>query len=132
MANNSIFATSYHTKVAVADGKRFWLSSGNWQNSNQPDIDPIAKPSDIPEMKKRNREWHVVIDHPGLAKLFREFIEHDRKQARPHNRLPKKLREIEMFVAADDILEIVRRGATQAVRAKLFSGGIHGPTTAYA
>ena len=29
-----IFQSAYHIKVAVQDGTRFWLSSGNWNNSN--------------------------------------------------------------------------------------------------
>ena len=32
-----IFRTAYHIKVAVRDHSTFWLSSGNWNNSNQPE-----------------------------------------------------------------------------------------------
>lgn len=103
--NGSLFNSSYHTKVAVADGKRFWLSSGNWQHSNQPDIDPLNKPEHVTEAKKRNREWHVVIDHEGLAQMFEKFIRYDREQSRPFDNKPKKLRELDLFVAADDFLE---------------------------
>jgi hypothetical protein len=77
---------------AVADGKRFWLSSGNWQHSNQPEISPLTKPADVPEMKKRNREWHVIVDHQGLADMFERFIEYDRGQSKPFDNIPKKLR----------------------------------------
>ena len=38
-AAGKTFASAYHIKVAVRDRKSFWLSSGNWQSSNQPDID---------------------------------------------------------------------------------------------
>ena len=31
-----IYPNAYHIKVAVRDGSAFWLSSGNWNNSNQP------------------------------------------------------------------------------------------------
>lgn len=103
--SGSLFNTSYHTKVAVADGKRFWLSSGNWQHSNQPEIDPLNNPEDVPEVKKRNREWHVVVDHAGLADMFEKFIQYDRKQSKPFDNKPKKLRQIDLFVAADEILE---------------------------
>src|SRR5262249_21458807 len=34
-----LYPNAYHIKVAVQDGKKFWISSGNWQNSNQPDED---------------------------------------------------------------------------------------------
>jgi len=32
-----VFEFAYHIKVAVRDGSAFWLSSGNWNNSNQPE-----------------------------------------------------------------------------------------------
>src|SRR4029077_9642515 len=40
----AFFPTAYHIKVSVRDGKVFWLSSGNWKDSNQPAIDPITNP----------------------------------------------------------------------------------------
>ena len=39
---NGWVASSYHIKVAVRDGEAAWLSSGNWQSSNQPPADPLA------------------------------------------------------------------------------------------
>jgi len=39
VGSGQTFASAYHIKVAVRDRKAFWLSSGNWQSSNQPDID---------------------------------------------------------------------------------------------
>jgi len=38
------FANSYHEKVAVRDSTAFWLSSGNWTATSQPDIDPVEQP----------------------------------------------------------------------------------------
>src|SRR4051812_11912203 len=35
---DGLWASAYHIKVAVRDGKAFWLSSGNWQSSNQPNV----------------------------------------------------------------------------------------------
>jgi hypothetical protein len=40
-----IYPSAYHIKVAVRDSLAFWLSSGNWNNSNQPDADPIKNPT---------------------------------------------------------------------------------------
>ena len=37
-----IFPTAYHIKVAVRDSMEFWLSSGNWNNSNQPEDAPAV------------------------------------------------------------------------------------------
>ena len=38
---DGLWASAYHIKVAVRDGDTFWLSSGNWQSSNQPDVHPF-------------------------------------------------------------------------------------------
>jgi phosphatidylserine/phosphatidylglycerophosphate/cardiolipin synthase-like enzyme len=56
-------------------------------------------------MKKRNREWHVIVDHQGLADMFERFIEYDRQQSKPFDNVPKKLRQVDLFVAADNIME---------------------------
>jgi extracellular elastinolytic metalloproteinase len=86
--NGGFFPTAYHIKVAVRDGQSFWLSSGNWKESGQPKIDPINGPLppgfDPSEfLNDRNREWHVIIHNPTLAKLFEAFIKHDIAQAKP-------------------------------------------------
>lgn len=70
-----LIANSYHIKVTVDDADRFWLSSGNWKGSSQPDI-PAAdldNPAKI-RAKKGNREWHVVIKNKTLATRFRNHI----------------------------------------------------------
>ena len=82
VGSGQTFASAYHIKVAVRDRKSFWLSSGNWQSSNQPDIDFLQPDADVGLIPRFNREWHVVVDHPALAKLFQVFLEHDFKTAR--------------------------------------------------
>jgi hypothetical protein len=73
-----IYPSSYHIKVAVRDGMAFWLSSGNWNNSNQPDIDPLKNPAAAkPIVKDSDRDWHVIVEHPGLAATFEAFLKHD-------------------------------------------------------
>ena len=63
---NGWVAASYHIKVAVRDEKAFWLSSGNWQSSNQPDADPLnEQPQKREYLTKYNREWHAVVEHEG-------------------------------------------------------------------
>ncbi len=77
------FPSAYHEKVLVRDGSSFWLSSGNWTRSSQPEIDPVNNPSDAPGMYgKGNREWHLVVENDELAALFRQYIEHDREMAK--------------------------------------------------
>jgi hypothetical protein len=39
------FPTAYHIKVAVRDSDAVWLSSGNWNTSNQPPVDPDVEGS---------------------------------------------------------------------------------------
>jgi phosphatidylserine/phosphatidylglycerophosphate/cardiolipin synthase-like enzyme len=77
------FPSAYHEKVLVRDETSFWLSSGNWTRSSQPQIDPVHNPQEAPGMyNKGNREWHVVVENDQLAKLFARYIEHDREMAK--------------------------------------------------
>jgi hypothetical protein len=84
----AFFPTAYHIKVTVRDGNVFWLSSGNWKDSNQPAIDPITNPFPTQAKKdafhrKQNRDWHVVVENETLAEQFDRFIQHDIAQAKP-------------------------------------------------
>lgn len=80
--SQGIYPSAYHIKVAVSGGRSFWLSSGNWQSSNQPNLEELDKdPAFI--QGHYNREWHVVMEHPGLASTYEKFIKWDMKQARP-------------------------------------------------
>jgi hypothetical protein len=77
------FASAYHEKVIVRDASSFWLSSGNWTRSSQPEIDPVNNPDEAPGMySKGNREWHVVVENDDLSALFARYIEHDRQTAK--------------------------------------------------
>jgi hypothetical protein len=76
------FASAYHIKVAVRDGQAIWLSSGNWQSSNQPVTDFLDDDADRDLIRDYNREWHVVVEHPGLAATFDTFLRHDFETAR--------------------------------------------------
>ncbi|BBO30447.1 phospholipase D-like domain-containing protein [Lacipirellula parvula] len=79
---NRLIASSYHIKVASRDGKEFWLSSGNWKDSNQADIDPAGEDSDDDRpLRRHNREWHAIIEHKELATLFQNYIEYDFREA---------------------------------------------------
>jgi hypothetical protein len=80
-----IFPSAYHIKVAVRDGTAFWLSSGNWNNSNQPDIDPVNDPAGAQAtLKSSDRDWHVIIEHPALAALFETYLRNDLAVASQH------------------------------------------------
>ncbi|HEU5388067.1 MAG TPA: phospholipase D-like domain-containing protein [Streptosporangiaceae bacterium] len=84
-----IYPTAYHIKVAVRDHSVFWLSSGNWNNSNQPDIDPVNIPADADQARHRDRDWHVVVEQPRLAGVFEDYISNDLQIAASHNKPPE-------------------------------------------
>jgi len=85
--HNSIhlFPAAYHIKVAVADGQAFFLSSGNFNSTNQPDFDPFnaATPGDAHQARVCDRDWHVIVQHPGLSTVFEDLIQRDLEQALP-------------------------------------------------
>ena len=84
-----IYPTSYHIKVAVQDSAKTWLSSGNWNNSNQPAIDPAGNAADATTARHRDRDWHVVISEPKLAKVFEAYLRNDLTVAAAHNEPPQ-------------------------------------------
>jgi phosphatidylserine/phosphatidylglycerophosphate/cardiolipin synthase-like enzyme len=65
----------------VRDRKEFWLSSGNWQSSNQPPHDPLKKDISPPLLRTYNREWSVVIDNAELAGTFEDHLVQDAADA---------------------------------------------------
>ncbi|MGK9230958.1 trypsin-like peptidase domain-containing protein [Inquilinus limosus] len=89
LGDDGLFPTAYHIKVAVwsrrqrGDGvadKAVWLSSGNWQSSNQAPIERTAAQVDQvtwDEVADYNREWHALVEHAGLAATFRRHLEQD-------------------------------------------------------
>jgi hypothetical protein len=75
---NGWVSSSYHIKVAVRDQEAFWLSSGNWQSSNQPEAEPLKeKPQQRTWLERYNREWHAIVEHEALAKVFEAHLLHD-------------------------------------------------------
>jgi hypothetical protein len=78
--NGGLFDSAYHIKVAVRDGKSFWLSSGNLQSTNQPDHDLPPKPA-ANDLRRFNREWHVIVHNPTLAAVLEDYVQFDFQQA---------------------------------------------------
>lgn len=90
MATAWIYPNAYHIKVAVRDDGMFWLSSGNWNNSNQPEID-LSDPDAARKIAAASdRDWHVIADCPALADTFRAYLEKDFDLASQHNVAPAK------------------------------------------
>jgi hypothetical protein len=74
------WASAYHIKVAVRDGTAFWLSSGNWQSSNQPDVHlfgPDKEKAPPGLQRKYNRDYHAVIENKKLAAAYERYIKRD-------------------------------------------------------
>lgn len=72
-----MFPYAYHIKVIVQDDQRFWLSSGNLNNSNEPD--PTRRPPIT-----QDRDWHVIIEDKSLAQTFAFYLNYDYAQAIQH------------------------------------------------
>jgi hypothetical protein len=106
-----LIPNAYHIKVASRDGEEFWLSSGNWKDSNQPNIDPAGEDSDlVSPLRKHNRDWHAVIANKKLATVFHKYIEWDFEEA---ERVPVDETVVgplpELFVPVDAIREGAER-----------------------
>jgi phosphatidylserine/phosphatidylglycerophosphate/cardiolipin synthase-like enzyme len=98
---SGLISDSYHIKVTVREDDTFWLSSGNWKKgSSQPVITQEqrdeAEQVDLPG----NREWHVVIKSPTLAKRFRNHIQQDfkRSQELGGGKLPRSKEAVDILV----------------------------------
>jgi hypothetical protein len=77
---DGLWASAYHIKVAVRDKKAIWLSSGNWQSSNQPDVHPFAgdgKKLPAGFQRKYNRDYHAIIVNAKMASIYEGYIKRD-------------------------------------------------------
>ncbi|MEA2840384.1 MAG: hypothetical protein QOF41_1714 [Methylobacteriaceae bacterium] len=77
---DGLWASAYHIKVAVRDGTAMWLSSGNWQSSNQPNVHPFdPKAEKLPAgfQRKYNRDYHAIIQNEKLASIYEFYIKRD-------------------------------------------------------
>jgi phosphatidylserine/phosphatidylglycerophosphate/cardiolipin synthase-like enzyme len=99
-ATATVFQTAYHIKVAAQDSASVWVSSGNWNNSNQPDIDPVAKSGDATAARSGDRDWHVVVHSPELTKTFAAYLENDYLVAAQHNQASAAFMQPELLQPA--------------------------------
>jgi phosphatidylserine/phosphatidylglycerophosphate/cardiolipin synthase-like enzyme len=67
------FPYAYHIKVIVRDNGAVWLSSGNLNNSNEPDLSQPPTTED--------RDWHVIIEDANLARVFVAYLDFDYRTA---------------------------------------------------
>jgi len=113
-----LIPTAYHIKVASRDGEEVWLSSGNWKDSNQPDMDPAGdNATQLAPLRGHNREWHAIVANEKLATMFQRYVEWDFQEA---ERVP--VEELVEAVQPDlFVQEVVFAEALEApLRAKYF------------
>ena len=77
-----IYPTAYHIKVVVRDSGAMWLSSGNFNVSNEPNF--AANNPKKGALSTSDRDWHVIVDDKGLAKLYEAYIKNDFAVAAAH------------------------------------------------
>lgn len=102
---NGWVASSYHIKVAVRDHRSFWLSSGNWQSSNQPQLEKLSDFSPAKLLRTYNREWHVIVENEELAQTYERFIQYDYKSNKDYKVKRDELTEDLNFIIPVNALE---------------------------
>ena len=92
----------------MRDRAAIWLSSGNWQSSNQPPVDFLAPTADRRLIPRYNREWHAVVESEDLAEIFRRYLQFDFETAEEAPELAAEAAPIalpDLLAPVDDILE---------------------------
>lgn len=122
-----LMSDSYHIKVTVRKDDTFWLSSGNWKDgSSQPIVTQAQRDqaaiADIPG----NREWHVVIKSPGLAKKLRnhlkqDFVRSGQLGSGPVPEAPEALM-VEVALPVEEAIELERPAPGRVLKPKAFTG----------
>jgi hypothetical protein len=91
--------------VAVRDSSAVWLSSGNWQSSNQPDVHPFAEnASRLPVgfQRKYSRDYHAIIVNDRLASIYETYIKRDFKLASAQVGAPEAFAAPDLFVPEEE------------------------------
>jgi hypothetical protein len=99
-------ASSYHIKVAVKDHTSLWLSSGNWQSSNQPALEKLEDISPAFLIRNYNREWHVIVDNEELAQTYELFIQNDYEHNKNYKTNPEEILNDLNFLVPVNALEL--------------------------
>lgn len=105
---DGLWASAYHIKVAVRDGEAGWLSSGNWQSTNQPNVHLFgddANPDDVPDgfPGEYNREYHAIFESVTLASIFETYIRRDLQLCAAQAGEPIEFAEPELFVPESEL-----------------------------
>jgi hypothetical protein len=97
---NGLWASAYHIKVAVRDGNAAWVSSGNWQSSNQPNVHPFEAGADLPSgfQRKYNRDYHAIFNNERVASIFEQYIKRDHDLSAAQAGAPTEFALPDLFV----------------------------------
>jgi hypothetical protein len=109
VGNGGLVANAYHIKVAVRDGDTFWLSSGNWKHTSQPNIAEADLNDPRATSNAGNREWHVVVANKTLADRYENHIETDFEQCSELGGTPEAVEEPIYIDIPAAVLEGVER-----------------------
>jgi len=102
---DGLWASAYHIKVAVRDGNAIWLSSGNWQSSNQPDVQIFGDPpQEAPAgfQRKYNRDYHAISKSETLASIFEQYIKRDFEMSAEQAGEPVSFEAPDLFVPEEE------------------------------
>ena len=101
---DGLWASSYHIKVAVRDGNAGWLSSGNWQSSNQPNVHLFGDDADPDQPLpggfpgEYNREYHAIFESETLASIYEQYIRRDFELCAAQAEEPAEFAAPDLFV----------------------------------
>src|SRR4029077_3247118 len=105
---DGLFASAYHIKVAVRESSAFWLSSGNWQSSNQPNVHPFGNNNGrLPPQfqKKYNRDYHAIIANKKLADISEFYIKRDFEESADQAGQAVSFVQPDLFVPEEEVPE---------------------------
>ena len=97
---DGLWASAYHIKVAVRDGHAVWVSSGNWQSSNQPNVHPFQRGAELPPgfQRKYNRDYHAIFKNKRIASIFEGYIKRDHDLAAAQSGTPSSFAAPDLFI----------------------------------
>ena len=97
---DGLWASAYHIKVAVRDGSAAWVSSGNWQSSNQPNVHPFQPGAALPTgfQRKYNRDYHAIFKNERIASIFEQYIKRDHDLSAAQSGAPAEFALPDLFV----------------------------------
>ena len=122
-----IYPSAYHIKVVVRDSGDFWLSSGNFNVSNQPNF--AAKDPKRGSFKNADRDWHVIIEHPGLAQLYEAYIQNDFAVATQFQAAAAQTAKAVAQVKQNRVVQQKVQTALNKLPASARTGGFANPTS---